>query len=532
MKNNKTIIQLFAVAASMLFVAASCLSDLDRYPVVGNSAEQVYATFEGYKGVLAKVYNAYGTSVNEGPAGYYDNTLAAEGDFLRSFFNLQSLTTEEGITSWSDAGAHDVNFMTWSSNNPFISGLYARSLYQITLANEFLRESTNEKLDSRGIAHSDAVEIQYFRAEARFLRAFQYWVLMDIFGNPSFVDENLPVGIAPPQIQRADLFRYVESELLDIQNTLKDARTNEYGRVDKAACWALLARLYLNAEVYTGTSRYSEAITFANNVMGAGYTLKDSYKELFMADNNKNNPEVILSINYDGLTNQSYGGLCYVINASFIAARDEDDLKNINYRDYYGMGGAGGWFGNRARKELPARFDNNDRRRLFVGGKPEVDDVGNFQHGLMVAKFRNVTSDGSDVSNYAEAFPDTDFPLFRLAEIYLIYAEAVLRGGSGGSMADAVTNMNKLRFRAFDDNSHDFGAISLQDVLDERSRELYWECFRRTDLIRFGQYTSASHLWEWKGGERNGIGVSAARALFPIPAAEIMANPNLTQNEQ
>jgi hypothetical protein len=355
---------------------------------------------------------------------------------------------------------------------------------------------------------------------------------MDIFGNPSFVDENLPVGVAPPQIQRAALFNYVESELLDIQNLLKDAQRNEYGRADKAACWALLARLYLNAEVYTGTSHYTEAITFANKVIGIGYTLKDNYSELFMADNDINNPEVILSINYDGLTNQNYGGLCYIINASFIAARDESDLKHINFRNYYGMGGSGGWFGNRARKELPARFDNDDRRRLFFGGKVAVDDVGNFQHGLMVAKFRNITSAGVVGSNYAEAFPDTDFPLFRLAEIYLIYAEAVLRGGNGGTMGNALTYMNSLRFRAFGDASHDFGVITLQDILDERSRELYWECFRRTDLIRFGQYTSATHLWEWKGGERNGIGVSVARSLFPIPAAEIMANPNLTQNEQ
>jgi hypothetical protein len=513
----------------ILFVAGSCLDDLDRYPVNGNSAEKIYSSFEGYKGVLAKVYNAYGTSVNEGPAGYYDTSAGAEGDFLRGFFNMQSLTTEEGITTWSDAGLHDLNFMKWSPNNPFVSGLYSRCIYQITLANEFLRESTDGKLADRGITGSEAEEIRYFRAEARFLRAFQYWVLMDLFGNPPFVDENSPIGkYTPPQIQRKDLFDYIESELLDLENLLKDPRTNEYGRADKAACRALLARMYLNAQVYTGTARYSDAITYASKVIGAGYTLKDDYAGLFLADNNKNNPEVILSINYDGLTNQSYGGMCYIMNASFIVTRD--DVPGVNFREYYGMGGNGGWFGNRTRKELPERFNANDKRRLFVGTKTSVDDVGNFMDGLGVSKFRNVTSTGAYGSNYNEAFPDTDFPLFRLAEIYFIYAEAVLRGGTGGNSSDALTYMNKIRERAFGDTAHNFSSLTLNDILDERSRELYWEGFRRTDLIRYGLYTSSTHLWQWKGGEKDGVGVSSDLNLFPIPASDLMANPNLKQN--
>ena len=518
-----------AVAIFALFTAASCTDDLDRFPVNTNSAENVYKSLSGYKSVLAKVYGAYATPLNEGPAGFNDISTGAEGDFLRAFYNMQCLTTEEGITTWSDAGLHDLNFMTWSPSNPFITGIYSRSMYQIALVNEFLRESTDEKLSSRNIPASDIPEIKYFRAEARFLRAFQYWVLMDLFGNPAFVDESMPVGkYVPKQIQRKDLFKYVESELLDLLTLLKPAKTNEYGRADLSACWALLARMYLNAEVYTGTARYTDAITYASNVIGAGYTLKDSYQELFLADNDRNNNEVILSINYDGLTNQNYGGLCYVINASFIVTRD--DVPGVNFREYYGMGGSGGWFGNRSRKELPERFNSNDGRRLFVGAKADVEDVGSFFDGLGVAKFRNITSAGVYGSNYAEAFPDTDFPLFRLAEMYLIYAESVLRGGTGGTMGDAIIYMNKIRERAFGNTLYNYSSISLNDVLDERSRELYWEGFRRTDLIRYGLFTSAAHLWQWKGGEKNGIGVSNDFNLFPIPANERMANPNMVQN--
>lgn len=514
----------------MLMGNTSCLDDLDRFPTNDLTSEKVYSTFAGYKGVMAKVYGSY-SQVGNDLTGKDDITMGdgASADFIRCFFNLQCLTTEEAICTWTDSGIPDLNFMNWSSNNTFISGLYYRSLYQIALANEFLRESTDGKVSERGITGNEATEIKYFRAEARFLRAFQYWVLMDVFGNPPFVDENSPIGkYLPPQIKRADLFKYIESELVAIQDLLKDPRTNEYGRADKAACWALMARMYLNAEVYTGTNRYTDAITYASKVIGAGYTLKPNFGELFMADNNLDNPEVILSINYDGLKNKSYGGLTFMINASFIVTRE--DVPGINFQQYFGMGGLGGWYGNRSRKELPSKFDAEDGRRLFFGAQPSVENVNEFSEGLAVAKFRNVTSTGEAGSNYSEAFADTDFPLFRLAEMYLIYAEAVLRGGAGGDMGKAIGYFNDLRERAFGDQSANVSSIDLDEILDERARELYWECFRRTDLIRYGRYTSGSYVWQWKGGTKNGVGVSDNLNLFPLPATDIMANPNLKQN--
>lgn len=519
-----------ALSLTMSVATTSCLDDLDRFPTNDITSEKVYATFQGYKEVMAKVYGSYSQVGND--LGSKDDITMGDGasaDFVRCLFNLQCLTTEEAICTWTDSGIPDLNFMNWSSNNTFISGLYYRSLYQIALANEFLRESTEGKVSDRGIAGNDAAEIKYFRAEARFLRAFQYWVLMDVFGNPPFVDENTPIGKAlPPQIKRAELFKFIESELAEIQDQLKAPRANEYGRVDQAACWALMARMYLNAEVYTGTGKYTEAITYASKVIGAGYTLKPKFSELFMADNNVNNPEAILAVNYDGQRNKSYGGLTFLINASFITTRD--DVPGINFQQYFGMGGLGGWYGNRSRKELPAKFDEADGRRLFFGSKASVDNVNEFTEGLAVAKFRNVTAAGENGSNYAEAFADGDFPLFRLAEMYLIYAEAVLRGGTGGDMALAVGYFNKLRERAFGSQSANVGSISLDELLDERARELYWEGFRRTDLVRYGLYTSGSYVWQWKGGTKNGLGVSENLNLFPLPATDVMANPNLKQN--
>ena len=337
MKNNNKfyILKLIIITITASWISTSCTDDLNRFPTNDITSETIYSTFEGYKSVLAKVYGAYATPINNGPSGNADITSgdAANTDFIRAFFNLQCMTTEEALCSWSDAGIPDLNYMTWSSGNTFIAGLYYRAIYQITMVNEFLRESTDSKLNSRNITGNDAVEISYFRAESRFLRAFQYWVLMDTFGNPPFVDESTPMGkYLPEQISRANLFKYIESELISIQENLKDPRTNEYGRVDKAACWALLARLYLNAKVYTGSEYNTEAITYASKVIEESYTLHPNYEYLFMADNHLNNPEVILSINYDGQNNQNYGGTTYIINSSFVTTRADE--PGVNWQEY------------------------------------------------------------------------------------------------------------------------------------------------------------------------------------------------------
>lgn len=536
MKKNKIQILLYG---ALLLVASSlslssCMGDLDRYPTNDVTSELVYSSFDGYKSVLAKVYGAYALTGNDGPVNKPDLSLGDEaiGDFIRCFFNLQSMTTEEAICTWTDNGIPDLNYLTWSSNNVFVSGAYYRSLYQITLANEFLRESEAGKVKSRGITGDEATEIEQFRNEVRFLRAFQYWVMLDLFGNPPFVDENTPLGTyLPEQIKRADLFKYIESELKEIEPLLKDPKSNEYGRADQAACWSLLARLYLNAKVYSGEERYTDAITYSKKVIDSKkYDLKPKYEELFMADNHLNNPEVILSINYDGQRTQNWGGLTYIINASFITTRS--DVPGVNFQEYFGMGGLSGWYGNRSRRELSKRFDNTDSRKLFFGSKTEIENVGEFTEGIAVAKFRNVTSAGNPGSNFDTGLCDTDFPLFRLAEMKLILAEAVLRGGQGASMDEAITQMNDLRIRAFGNESKNYTSISLDEVLNERSRELYWEGFRRTDLVRYGLFTSSKHLWQWKGGVKDGAGVDDHFNLFPIPASDLMANPNLDQNDK
>ena len=279
-------------ATMILAIACSCSQDLNLTPTNDITADVAYSAPEGYKSALAKVYGSFALTSGKGPG---DSDLggidAGTSDFLRLYWNAQELASDEGICAWlGDPGVADLNYMTWNSSHIMLRGLYTRSLYQITVINEFLRESTDDKLTTRGIAGADADKIAGYRAEARFLRAYQYWVLMDLFGNPPFITEDNAIGKTPPnQITRTDLFAFVESELKEIENLLPAARKNEYARADQGAAWALLARLYLNAEVYTGQPKYTEAITYAGKVIEAGYSLKPNYAHLFTADNNINN---------------------------------------------------------------------------------------------------------------------------------------------------------------------------------------------------------------------------------------------------
>ncbi len=531
MKRIKTY-STFILAVVLL---ASCAKKLDLYPVNDLTPEKAYATVAGYKSVLAKIYGTLSITGNAGPAGAPDIAGGLdEGSqvaFIRGFFNCQELPTDEAVVAWNDQTIKDFHGLKWTSGDPFLKGMYARPIYNITLINEYLRESTDDKLAARGITGADATDIRNSNAEARFLRAFNYWVMMDLFGRSTFINENDPVGaVTPGEKKRDELYSFIISELSAIENALPAAKTAEYGRVDRGACWALLARIYLNAKTYIGTEKNTEALTYAKKVIDAGYTLHPDYRELFMADNDKCTDELIFTANCDGLRTQAYGNTTFFVHA---AAGDD--------HDEFGVGG--GWYGYRSTKafalKFPDRSGTTDKRAMFVtssfgisDAQIEISDVGNFSNGLHVNKYRNIRSDGGNASDPNRNFSDVDFPIFRLAEMHLIYAEATLRGGSGGDAALALDYINKLRQRAFGSNLYDITStdLTLEYILDERARELYWEGHRRTDLIRYNLLTTDTYLWPWKGNVSSGTAVDAKYNLFPIPAANRIANPNLTQN--
>lgn len=542
MKHN--IINKFLIVAAVAVGVASCSKKLDLFPQNDLTPEKTYSTAAGYKSVLAKVYAGLALTGNEGPSGQPDIggglDEGSQVPFIRGFFNHQELPTDEAVVAWNDQTIHDFHNLKWTSADPFIKGMYARPIYNITLANEYLREATDEKLGERGITGNDAAEIKRSVAEVKFLRAFNYWVMLDLFGKSTFITEANKVGTElPGEINRPALFRYVANELLAIENELAPAKTAEYGRVDQSAAWALLARLYLNAEVYgaanypqdKGTAKYDSAIIYANKVIGVtGYSLHGNYAELFMADNDKRTSEIIWAINNDGLRTRSFGNTTF-----FVHAASGDDHNE------YGVGS--GWNGYRATKGLANLFSDlsgtTDQRALFTTSKfqptaqqIEIPNVSDFSNGLHVKKYVNIRSDGQPVSDPQRDYADIDFPVFRLSEMYLIYAEATLRGGNGGSAATALDYVNRIRNRAYGGAAgHISGAqLDLQFILDERGRELYWEAHRRTDLVRYNLLTTGAYLWPWKGGVASGTAVDAKYNIYPVPAANRTANPNLSQN--
>ena len=520
---------LFILGVNMTLI--SCTSDLDVTP--GDDDEFLSETFfqdpASYKKVLAKLYAGLYVGGNDG-----DNTAdigGIGGDFssyLRLLFVTQELPTDEAIIAWADGTLPTMNAQTWSPANEFLEGTFSRAFYHISVANEFLRQTSDEKLSARGVDANLKGQIATFRAEARFLRAFSYYNLMDLFGNVPITTENDPVGLFyPEQKTRVEVFAFVESELKDLDNSLAASKTNEYGRVDKTAAKFLLAQVYLNARVYTGTAKFNEAAILLKDVIDrSGYTFANiPYAHLFSADNNRNGAqsEIIFPIVGDGNAIRATGaGMSFIMHAAIGGSLDAAS-----------RGMDGGWQGMRTRREFVNLFpDTNaigDKRGTFytAGQTLDIANVGTFTDGFAVTKYINKNANGSAAQR--NDIPDIDFPMFRLSDAYLMYAECAMRGATGADIATSVGYINRLRTRA---NAQQIVAsnLTLDFILDERGRELFWECHRRTDLIRFGKFTGGSKIWQWKGGSVNGSATESFRDLMPIPARNIQANPTLKQN--
>lgn len=548
-------ISIFIFGVVVLF--SSCMKDLDTLPLDEDveSSEKVYSDPANYKNILAKCYMGLATGGNAGGDGESDISGIDGGfsQYLRQYWYHQEFTTDEAIVTWNDQTIKDLHYQTWSTSDPFVAAMYYRIMFQVTMTNEFIRNTTSAKLDERGIGSEYRTEFAVFQAEARFLRALSYWHGIDMFRIPPFVVETDPVGaVFPTQTDVPTLFKYIESELIAItdgvgNDDLLDARANEYARADKAAAWMLLAKLYLNAEVYLGEEMYDKVIETLDKVIASGYSIEPVQQHLFMTDNNLSN-EIIFPIAFDGLSTQTWGGTTTLVHAAIggsMGIEYDADGNQTGDTTLQGYGVGGGWGGFRTTKQLVEKFevasydpdDNtkpvtwNDNRAIFYtdGQNLEIENVGLFNDGYAVPKFLNLSSNripGSDID-----YVDTDFPMFRLADAYLMYAEANLRGG-GGNAASALQYVNDIRQRAFNGATGNISSaeLTLDFILDERARELFWEGHRRTDLVRYGQFTSGSYTWAWKGFNKEGVETASHRDVFPIPSNDLNANPNLKQN--
>jgi hypothetical protein len=520
---NRTPRQAFTVAAALLILGGAACTDTTELPTSTITDDTYFDDPSSYRTLLAKIYAGLAVSGQEGPAGNGDIKGIDEGfsQYLRLYWEAQELPTDEAVIAWNDVGLPEMNTQLWASFNSFVVSMYYRIAFQVSLANLFLRQTTDEKLAARNVSTALHAQIQVFRAEARFLRVLSYWHGIDLFGNIPLVTEADLVGTTPPQQStRQAIYDFVVSELTAIQTDLVAATgQGTYGRATKEAASMLLAHVYLNAEVYTGTPHYGEALAAAQAAIAGPFSLDDNYQHLFLADN-KTSPEIIFPIIQDGLHTQTWGGVTFLTHAACGGS-----MNNANY----GIDGC--WWGLRLKPEAYTRSAGDPRASYFHtdGQTVEIPSISNFNAGIAAPKYQNVTSTGSPGSNATHV--DTDFPMFRLGDAYLIYAEAVLRGG-GGTREQALAYVNALRERAYGDASANITdpELTLDFILDERGRELLWEAHRRPDLIRFGRFTGGDYLWAWKGGAPAGTATETFRDLYPLPASELTANPNLTQN--
>ncbi len=526
----KKIFYIVAIITGLSLVFNSCVKDLDTIPIDPDvlTSATVFDNPESYTQFLAKCYAGLAVSGQQGPAGQGDVSGIDEGfgQYLRGYWYHQELSTDEAVIGWDDATIKNFHWHQWGDGDVFIAAMYYRIYYQISLCNEFLRQTTDELLNERGVTEDWKTKIAYYRAEVRWLRALSYWHALDLFGNGiPFVVETDPVGeFFPPAISKVDLFNYIESELKSAESGMYDAPHPEYGRADKGAAWMLLSKLYLNAEVYIEQNKYSQCIEYCDKIISGPYSLAPTYHPLFLANNDMSPStmhEIIFPIRFDGARTQTWGGTTFIIAASIGG--------EMVAQDY---GTAERWGGTRTTKELVSLFSGGDGRGMFFtqGQNLEIENLGTFEDGYAVTKFRNVWYDtnGDTIKGSNETFMDTDFPMFRLADVYLMYAEAFKRGG-GGNESQAIGYVNDLRQRvgATPISGSD---LTLDFILDERGRELYWECHRRTDLIRFEKFTGSNYIWTWKGNIKDGRPTDAKYELFPLPAQDVNANPNLSQN--
>jgi len=526
----KNIIPVAAVAFAVAGLS-SCTKDLDVTPI-----DPSKTMVPDEAALYTKCYANMALQGQTGQGGDCDIDRLDGGTagFVRQLWNANELTTDEAICAWGDPGIPAFNYNQWDASHPMLQGFYYRLYTGIAFCNHYLEVC----------AGMDATR----EAEVRFLRALYYYHLMDCFGNVPFATTLM--STPPPQIERAALFEWIEKELLDVKDKMLTPAARKdtddgYGRADQDAANLLLARLYLNAEVYTGSARWAEAKEYAEKVINGPHKLWttgingwSAYQMLFMGDNGSNgaSQEAILPLLQDGVKTTAWCTTLFLMASTWKA--DMDTEENYGSSEF--------WAGNRARSKFVAKFFPNgdapqatiqqtamvagDDRALFFGidRELEVTTPTEYTSGYSVGKYRNTYASGG--SSHNSQFIDTDYFLMRSAEAYLIAAEADARINGGTTTSTGANYINALRQRA---NTTTLGSYSTDQILDERSRELYYEGFRRTDLIRYGYFggdKSGQYLWEWKGGSQNGASLPSYRNLFAIPAEDLNANPNLKQN--
>ena len=527
-------------------LVAACVNDLDTLPLNKTEpvSEYVYGTNEtAYKEGLGRLYFQFVTN----DLTDLQQMDGGASEMIRAFWSVQETTTDEAKCSWeNDAWVRALNTNTWSeTQNDAVYAVYVRTLQGIALVNEYLRQTAPERLEARGVSADLARKIDSFKDEARFIRAYLYWMAIDCFGSVPFTTEKSPFGGAyfPQQASRADIFDFCVNELTYLMSDESDMplpRSN-YPRADKGSAAGLLARMYLNSKVYTGVERWAQAKAVCEGIFDMGYTLCPDYTALFRGDNGENlqaRGEMLWTVDYNAEKTQSYGGSSYILSAT-LASTDITDESRPN-------GQRNGWAGLRVPYEFVSRYfdvsgqdyltgayDVADKRGevFYIKGRQESMEnaLYSFMNGWSCLKFNNIpfgqTNESYLPQSALKSFADVDFPMIRLGEIYLIYAEACMHLGAEGM---ALPKLRELSSRADVEQPQQ---ISQEFLVAERARELMWEAHRRTDLIRYGLFHTDAYRWPYKGGDSYaGQSFPEYKCIFLIPPTELATNDKLVQN--
>ena len=617
---NKIILSLGVAAASLGL--SSCVGDLDLQP---RDPSQTTDVTNDIDRVFADIYlnfSTYGANGNS-PVGGFDGGMAA---FQRAMFIAEEIPTDEACWLWdpADYGAA-YNGGMFNPNQGCLYGAYSRLIINITLCNQFIQNVDNGyfNLDEEGKKRA-----ANYRLQAKALWGACYYYMLSFYNRVPYADENTPVGALPTQLSRTEVYNRVTAALEDVVAEFGANQVPVYGFVGLDMAESVLAKIYLNAEVFTGTPAYDKCYAHSKNVIDRlgkggyyGNGLARSYNALFGANNDKyvvgnagsDVNEIIWSIVGDEVNLTSFSGAGFLqagwigdngvnptagkptqdkaldgkiedtdkgqivykyyeskddYDAAVKAYSENKDWQNtvsevvngvaysfdpdaVGYvaQSWYNAGF--GWKCMVARKSFVRKFEwddvdmsvSSDRRvslwqtsaHGFTAENPSLvgDDWGS--NGYLCPKYSNWAYNDDGTINEAESPTNIanaagDYAAIRLAEVYLMAAEAILQGG-GGSQAEALQYVNWIRQRAYGDapgdQSHYWLSLSMTDLQDERCRELYQENVRRSDLIRWNLWCTG-YTWEWKGGVKNGTNIPEYTKCFPIPT-RVMTASNFEQ---
>ncbi len=555
-----------------------CVNDLNQLPKDPSVIQA--PTFKDnprmYVGeVMAKCYMGLAVSGQGGPNGDSDikGLDGGTSQWSRGLFMLNEFPTDECMWVYQDAGVPDLVQGNWGSDNVVVYGIYSRFYTHIAICNDFIRLVRNASANGIPVGGDGAnaisqAEIDQFILEARALRDLSYYNVIDLWGRGVIAWDDMAYGEVPQQAEsRAALFDKVVGDLEEVLQQWPDEMNGSkvvYGRIGKDAVEALLCRYYLNSQVWTGTPAYDKCWAHAQNIIarhkGGGFNntgLAYDYLSVFCGNNDKFMPggalaaqnEILWGVPYHNTYTEPWGGTTFLCLAPIKDAASDPLDKGFCNKTWYGVQSA--WGCMHARQQFVEKFDfnngnsNDGRTYLWLTSKSGFKLTNavydDYTGGFVPLKFTNLKCDENGImprwnNNDPEApnntlpragvkngdntvetvptWPDTDLPLIRLADVYLMAAECALRGA--GDKTVGLEYVNNVRARA---GIQAWAPIdfTLDNLLDERARELYWECVRRTDLVRFGKFTSG-YNWNWKNGVYNGTPLADYRNLYPLPS--------------